>query len=130
MDRENTVIKNLSRLFNAEVEIEEGKYIFKKKRTAKIFKETSEINEMLELDIYVECYQEQDRLFNKAEVFLLPDEYKDFTGTLIQHEILLPTSYRQWRINDSALVCLCMESQEVPEQFIERLLGTLEAMDE
>lgn len=121
----------LRSILDTEVEMDGDKYVIKKKRTAKLpAADDGGGGEFLELDIYLECYQKNGTVFNRAEVFLLSDECEEFTETLIRHKLQLPTSYRQWQIGSSTIVCICMESKELPEHFAERLSATLEAISE
>jgi hypothetical protein len=59
----------------------------------------------------------------------MPEEYRLFFQTLMQHEIPLPTQYSQRLTTDFNIYCLKFESYEPPEHFAERLSAALKVID-
>lgn len=130
MDQEENMIIKLSMLLKADVEVEENKYIINKKRKTRQDTTNSHLDDPLELDVNIECCQNNEKGINKAEIYLLNEECHTFLAALIQHEIPLPTGYRQWQVGSSTIVCVCMESNELPVHFVERLSTTLDTIEE
>lgn len=75
--------------------------------------------------ISVEIARDERRALNEAQILLLPEEVQAFTQALIQHPILLPTSYSQNLSKARGMYCLRIASQEPFSDFAERLSEAL-----
>ena len=122
--------KKAGQLLGAEIEQQAGKVLLKKQRTLDIFAENNRFTCTLELDISFNHFQDNGSAFNKAEIFLLPEEFPAFTFALSEHPIPFPTDYRQWTVTNPNIVSVCMESMEPPEHFAERLAAALQVIDQ
>lgn len=79
----------------------------------------------VDLEVPLKIFRDEREAVNEAEVFLLPEELPIFTKTLIQHSILLPTSYSQHLSMERGMYCLRLKSQEPYGDFAERLSKAL-----
>lgn len=127
-DRENAAAK-AARLLHAEIEQSGKKILLKRQRTLEILAENNQFTCTLELDISFEQVQEDGTAFNKAEIFLLPEEYPAFFLALSEYRLPLPTDYRQWQKANPNIVSFCMEATELPEHFAERLSAALNVLE-
>jgi hypothetical protein len=130
MDDVETAAEKVGMLLGAEIEVIAGKCSVKKKRTIEIKADTMRFSCTLELDISFEQYQENGFALNKAEIFLLPEECKAFMLALIQHDIPLPSVYRQWQIANPNLTSMHLEAIEPPEHFAARLSKAFQAISQ
>lgn len=121
MEQLETIAEKVGWLLKAEVEQQGGKILLKRQRTLEILAENNRFSCTLDLDISFEHLREDGSAFNKAEIFLLPEEFSAFTLALNEHRIPFPTAYRQWQEPNPHLIRVCMESTEPPEAFAERL---------
>lgn len=128
MEKEYGVAEKVGRLMNAEVERCEEKHLVKKKRTFTIFPGNKAIAFTLDLDISFIYYEESGVGFNKAEIFLLPEEVLVFTLTLSEYAIPFPTVYRQRQIINPDVIAIHMESLEPPDHFFQRLAAAIYAV--
>lgn len=129
LENRETVAEKAARLLHAEVEHSGEKTILKRQRTLEILAENNQFTCTLELDISFEHLKEDGMAFNKAEIFLLPEEYPAFFLALSEHRLPLPTDYRQWQKANPNIVGFCMEATEPPEHFAERLSAALQLLD-
>jgi len=79
----------------------------------------------LDFTVSFKIFRDGREAVNEAEVFLLPEELPTFTQALMQHPILLPTSYSQHLSMERGMYCIRLKSQEPFEDFAERLSETL-----
>jgi hypothetical protein len=118
-------------LFNAEVDMSNGRCDIKKTRVLEICAENStNFCCTLDLDISFSTLQENGLAFNKAEIFLLPGELEAFTVKLLDYPVSLPTQYRQRMVTNPQIVCLYMEAVEAPEDFMGRLATAVKSLEE
>ena len=122
--------KKAGLLLDAKVEEIGEKYLIKKSRTLEIHSTETSFTCTLDLDISFERVQDNGSAFNKAEIFLLPEEFPAFTFALSEHPIPFPTEYRQWAVSNPNIVSVCLESKEPPEHFAERLAAALRVIDQ
>lgn len=122
-------VEKVGTLLNAEAEMISGKCIIKKSREIEILADGQYIDFILEMDISFTSPKEKTVAINKAEIFLLPDEFSAFTTVLQTHEIPLPTQYQHRLVENPQIVCVYIESTEPPEHFAERLSAALQAID-
>ena len=130
MELAESAAEKVGWLLEAEVEAAGEKYLVKKKRTMKIHSLEAFFTCTLDLDISFERLQDNGSAFNKAEIFLLPEEFPAFTFALSEHPIPFPTQYRQWTVANPNIVSVCMESTEPPEHFAERLSAALQVIEQ
>ena len=130
MELAESAAEKVGWLLEAEVEAAGEKYLVKKKRTMKIHSLEAFFTCTLDLDISFERLQDNGSAFNKAEIFLLPEEFPAFTFALSEHPIPFPTDYRQWAVTNPNIISVCMESTEPPEHFAERLAAALQVIDQ
>lgn len=128
MKKEHNVPDKVGWLMNAEVEAHEEKHLVKKKRTFTIFLGSKAITFTLDLDISFTYYEESELAFNKAEIFLLPEEVPVFTSTLRKYAIPFPTVYRQRQVINPNVIAVHMESLEPPDHFFQRLAAAFYAI--
>lgn len=129
MEKIETVAEKVGRLLNGEIEQVGEKIFIKKQRTIEIHAENNRFSCTLELDISFEYLQTDGSAFNKAEIFLLPEEFPAFTSALSEHRIPFPTVYRQWREANPNIIRVYMESTEPPEEFAERLSAAMNVLE-
>ena len=122
--------KKTGQLLGAEIEQQGEKVLIKKQRTIDIFAENNRFTCTLDLDISFDHFQDNGSALNKAEIFLLPEEFPAFTFALTEHPIPFPAEYRQWAISNPNIVSVCLESTEPPEHFAERLAAALQVIDQ
>ena len=128
MKNEHNVPDKVGWLMDAEVEAHEEKHLVKKKRTFTIFLGSKAITFTLDLDISFTYYEESGVAFNKAEIFLLPEEVPVFTSTLRKYTIPFPTVYRQRQVINPNVIAVYMESLEPPDHFFQRLAAAFYAI--
>ena len=118
-------------LFNAEVDMVSGRCDIRKTRVLDICAGNSlKFSCTLDLDISFSSLQENGVAFNKAEIFLLPEEYMAFTSKLIEYPVPLPSQYHQRMVTNPHIVCLYIEAVEAPEDFMGRLATAMKALEE
>lgn len=120
----------VAKLLDAEPEVEVDSCLFRKKRTLEIQLSKSSFVCKLDMDISFEKVRESGIASNKAEVYLLPEEFADFLKILGNHPIPLPTDYSQWIDENPNLIGLHMKSVEPPEHFAERLATALKSLNQ
>lgn len=129
IENRETTSEKAARLLDAEIEQSGDKTILKRKRTLEILAENHPFTCTLELDISFEQVQEDGTAFNKAEIFLQPEEYPAFFLAMSEHRLPLPSDYRQWQDVNPNIISFCMESTEPPEHFAERLAAALALLE-
>lgn len=97
LEHKETAAEKAARLLHAEIERSGEKTILKRQRTLEILAENHQFTCTLDLDISFEQVREDGTALNKAEIFLLPEEYPAFFLALSEHRLPLPTDYRQWQ---------------------------------
>lgn len=117
-------------LMEAETELQGGRCIIKKKRSLEIRASQSCFICTLDMDISFRHVKEDGTALNRAEIYLLPEEFPAFIEKLRNYPIPLPTNYSQRTASNPNLICIRMESKEPPEHFAKRLLATLEVLKE
>lgn len=118
--------EKVSEILDAEMELHEGFWQVLKKRTIKAQKSFDMcVSWSLDLSVSFKPSRHHQLAINKAEVFLLPEELALFTGALIQHPILLPSSYSQRLSTERGMHCIRLTSKEPPENFAKRLSEAL-----
>lgn len=129
MNSESGMAEKVAFLMGCKVEESEGKYKVIKNRTVEIDIDGVGFSCTLELDIYFKEVQGNGLAFNKAEIFLLPQECRPFMLALIKHELPLPSVYRQWQVANPNIVGMYLETIERPEHFAERLSKAFQAIE-
>lgn len=130
MDRLEQMGEKVGMVMNAEIEWLGEECTVKKQRTLEIRASKSCFYCTLDLDISFRHLRDDGSAFNKAEIYLLPEEYPAFLNRLRKHHNPLPTNYRQRLVSNPNIVCVYMESKEPPEFFAERLAAALEIIDQ
>lgn len=117
-------------LFNSEVEVSGKQCDIRKKRVLDIHAHShTKFSCTLDLDISFSSLNENGIALNKAEIFLLPEEFHTFTSSLIEHPVSLPTEYRQRMVENPHIICLYIEAVETPEAFMCRLSFAMEEIE-
>ncbi|MFD1032505.1 hypothetical protein [Metaplanococcus flavidus] len=124
-----SVTEKVKFILNAEVEEQGVQVLVKKQRKMEISAYNQFFNCTIEHDISFEDIGKSGVAFNKAEIFLLPEEYPAFFFTLSEHDIPFPPQYRQWCQSNPHIISVCLESVEPPEHFAERLADALQIFD-
>ena len=122
--------EKVGHLLEADAEIEMDRWLIRKKRTLEIQSGENCFVCKLDMEISFAQLQEDGTAVNKAEVYLLPEEFTHFLKILRSHPIPLPTDYSQWLDEDPNLICVYMESKEPPEHFAERLATALKLLNQ
>lgn len=130
MDRLEQVGEKVGMVMDAEIEWMGGECIIKKQRTLEIRSNDSRFYCTLDLDISFDHLNADGSADNKAEIYLLPEEYSAFLNRLRNYPIPLPTNYRQRLVANPNIVCVYMKSKEPPEFFAERLAAALEIIQQ
>ena len=130
MELAESAAKKVGLLLDAEVEADREEYIIKKKRTLEVHSYEASFTCTLDLDVSFEKMQNNGSAFNKAEIFLLSEEFSAFTFALSEHPISFPTEYRQWAVTNPNILSVCLESTEPPEHFAERLKAALHLIEQ
>ena len=79
--------KKAGQLLNAKIEQQAEKVLIKKQRTLEIFANNNLFTCTLDLDISFDHFQDNGSALNKAEIFLLPEEFPAFTFALSEYPI-------------------------------------------
>lgn len=116
---------SVARLLDADIEYQAGQIVIKKKRTLQIFSDNRCFTCRFDHDISFEKFQQNGTALNKAQIFLLPEEYPAFFCALSEHRIPFPPHYRQWQRVNPHIISVCIESLERPEHFAERLASAV-----
>ena len=117
-------------LMNAEVEVEAGECMVKRKRTIRISSYDKSFTCTLDHDISFKNLKDNGKAFNQAEVFLLPGELNSFINALYRHPIPLPTTYQHRMDINPDIICVYMSSEEPPEEFAARLSSAFDAIEQ
>lgn len=128
MQRIEEIAEKVGHLLEADTQIEMDFCLIKKKRTLEIQSSQNCFVCKLDMDISFGQLQKDGTAANKAEVYLLPEEFTHFLKILRSHPIPLPTDYSQWLDENPDLICVYMESVEPPEHFAERLADALKLL--
>lgn len=123
------VHEKVAHILEASIEENTGKFHVVKKRIIEISVEKHTFTCMLEHDISFEGVLKDGCALNKAEIFLLPEEYPTFFSALSRHTIPFPVQYRQWQRVNPHIISVCMESIEPPEDFAKRLATALQIIE-
>ncbi|WP_233569691.1 hypothetical protein [Planomicrobium sp. Y74] len=129
MEHMKNAAEKVGLLLNAEIEIEPGKCIVKKKRTIDIHADNLFFPCILDMDISFEDFRNNGFAVNRAEIFLLPEELPAFTIALNENQIPFPTDYQQWQVTNPNIVSIWIKSIEPPEHFAERLSIALRVIE-
>lgn len=130
MNRLEQIAALAETLFNSEVEVNGVQCDIRKTRVLDIHADSStKFSCTLDLDISFSSLKENGLAFNKAEIFLLPDEFAGFTSSLINYPVSLPTEYRQRMVANPHIICLYVEAVEAPEDFMRRLVSAMEDLE-
>ncbi|MCP2034516.1 hypothetical protein L1279_001503 [Planomicrobium sp. HSC-17F08] len=121
--------EKVAHILEADVIEQAGKCNVVKKRIIEILVENHSFTCMLDHDISFESVSKDSTAFNKAEIFLLPEEYAAFFSALSGHSIPFPVHYRQWQRVNPHIISVCIESVEPPEHFAERLSAALQIIE-
>jgi hypothetical protein len=130
MERLEEVAEKVGMLLKSEVELQPKGCIIKKKRTLEIHANTAFFSCTLDFDISFDRFREDGTAHNKAEIYLLPEEFPCFSSNFNAYPIPLPTDFHQRLISNPNIVCIHLESKERPEYFAERLGAALEVLEE
>lgn len=122
--------KRVSMLMNAEVELQAGECLVKRKRTITIVSHDKKFSCTLDHDISFKNLQENGDALNQAEIFLLPSELDSFINALHQYPIPLPTTYQHRVDTNPDIICVYLSSEEPPEDFAMRLSTALNAIQQ
>lgn len=117
-------------LLKADVEVSADQTFIKKSRVMEIWREQQCFTCIIEHDISFEKVKADGTALNRAEIFLLPEEYPCFLFALKDFRIPLPTDYRQWQHVNPHIISVCIESVEAPEDFAARLSAPFNALEE
>jgi len=124
-----SAVEKVKAYLDAEVETIAGQTFVKKSREMKIFREQQCFTCIIEHDISFGKVNADGTALNRAEIFLLPEEYPSFLFAWKSFRIPLPTDYRQWQQVNPHIVSMCVESVEAPEDFAARLSAAFSALE-
>lgn len=124
------IAEKVGHLLEAQPEIGRDTCLIRKKRMLKIHTTTNCTVCTLDADISFEKLKEDGTATNKAEIYLLPEEFAHFLKILEEHPLPLPTKYSQWLDGNPEIICMHMQSKESPEHFAERLATTLKLLNQ
>lgn len=124
------VAEKVGHLLEAEPEIEMDSCWIRKKRTLAIHSSDKCSVCTLEMGISFEKLQKDGTATNKAEIYLLPEEFTHFLKILEEHPLPLPTDYSQWLDGNPDIICMHMTSKELPAHFAERLATALKLLNQ
>lgn len=130
MDQWELVAEKVGMLMKADCEFLGGICQVKKQRSLVISSETTSVHCTLDLDISFAKLKEDGSAWNKALIYLLPEELPAFAFNLIEYPIPLPSKYQQRVEAGPNVVCFYMESKEKPENFAQRLGAALESIEQ
>ena len=130
MQRIEEIAEKVGHLLESDTEIEMDCCLIRKERTLEIQSSQNCFVCKLDMEISFGQLQEYGTAVNKAEIYLLPEEFTHFLKILRSHPIPLPTDYSQWLDENPNLICVYMESQEPPEHFAERLATALKLLNQ
>lgn len=82
----------------------------------------------LDRGISVQLYRDEQQGLNEAEILLPVEQMSSFTRALIEHPILLPTSYSQSSSVEGGQHTLRITSKEEFPDFVERLTDALNVL--
>lgn len=125
-----TVKEKVARLLAAETEEQGGRVYIKTKRMLEITAYNKCFACEVEHNISFEDFLKNGSAINKAEIFLLPQEYLPFCFAWDNHHIPFPAQYRQWQRTTPHIISVCFESVEPPEYFAERLSDALQVIEQ
>lgn len=129
MEQLEATAEKVGWLLKAKMEQHGEKVVLQRQRTLEILAENNYITCTLSLQISFEHLKEDGSAFNKAEIFLLPEEVAAFVRTLSEHRFPFPTRYRQWQNATPQMTHVFLESFEPPEHFAERLAAALATIE-
>lgn len=82
----------------------------------------------LDRGVSVQLYRDEQQGLNEAEILLPVEQMSSFTRALIEHPILLPTSYSQSPSVEGGQHALRITSKEEFPDFVERLTDALNVL--
>lgn len=117
-------------LLKSEIELQLQGCIVKKNRTLEIHANTTFFSCTLDYVISFDRLREDGIAHNKADIYLLPEEFPCFSSNFNEYPIPLPTNFHQRLISNPNIICVHLESKERPEYFAERLAAALEVLEQ
>lgn len=123
------IAEKVGQILEVEPEVSRDACLIRKKRTLEIHSSNNCAVYNLDMDISFEKLREDGTATNKAEIYLLPEEFTHFLKILEEHPLPLPTDYSQWLDGNPEIICMHMKSKESPEHFAERLTSALKLLN-
>lgn len=130
MEYLDQLAEQVGMLMNAEVEVEAGECLVKRKRTINISSYNKSFSCTLDHDISFKNLKDNGKAFNQAEIFLLPGELASFINALHRHPIPLPNNYQHRMDINPDIICVQLSSEEAPEDFAARLSSAFDAIEQ
>lgn len=130
MEQLEQLAEQVGTLMNAEVELQAGECLIKRKRTINISSHSKNFICTLDHDISFKNLKDNGKAMNRAEIFLLPSELASFMNALHWHPISLPTNYQQRMDVNPDIICVYLASEEAPEDFAARLSAAFNAIEQ
>lgn len=124
------IAEKVGRLLEVEPEVNGDACLIRKKRTLEIHSSNNCAVYNLDMNISFEKLREDGTATNKAEIYLLPEEFTHFLKILEEHPLPLPTEYSQWLDGNPEIICMHMKSKESPVHFAERLATALKSLNQ
>jgi len=130
MEQLEQLAEQVGMLMNAEVELQAGECLIKRKRIINISSHGKNFTCALDHDISFKNLKNNGKAFNQAEIFLLPGELTLFINALHQHPIPLPNTYQHRMDSNPDIICVYLSSEEAPEDFAARLSAAFDAIEQ
>ena len=130
MEQLEQLAEQVGMLMNAEVELQAGECLIKRKRIINISSHDKNFTCALDHDISFKNLKDNGKAFNQAEIFLLPGELTLFINALHQHPIPLPNTYQHRMDSNPDIICVTLSSEEAPEDFAARLSAAFDAIEQ
>ncbi|RNF39824.1 hypothetical protein [Planococcus salinus] len=130
MEKVERVAERVGGVLMAKPVLKAGKCIVQKKRAITINASGTRYTYSLAFDITFKNYKADGTALNKAEIYLLPEEFPFFSYTLKNYELPLPPHHKLRISSDQHVVCFTVKTIEAPENFARRLSAALKIVEQ
>lgn len=130
MDRIEQVAERVGVILAADSRLEAGKCIIQKKRTITLYTADSHYTHTLDFAISFKNFQADGTALNKAQIYLLPEEFPYFVDTLRKYPCPLPPHHKLRVRQGWNMICFTVKTKEAPDHFAQRLSAALKVVEQ
>lgn len=130
MERVEQIAQRVGGILAADSRLQEGKCTIHKKRTMTVYANGKYYTHTLELGISFKSFKADGTALNRAEIYLLPEEFPFFFHTLKKYNLPLPPHHKLQVKTRRDLICFTVKAKEAPEHFAQRLSAAMKIVEQ